>query len=262
MPKEQVEDALARAFLCGGGLRKEDRQKALELAPLLDEMVRALPRLSSARPPKRPLVIVDACAGKSAAGILLLALADAGARARVLALDADASRLQHAREGARALSVEQRIELRGTDVSDADAWPNAPDLVVALHACGAASDVVIDRAVACQAKRLLIVPCCYGAASTRTHDGQSARVMAQGHADRWARAVGIPRHALVQRRFAQAVIDAERTLRLEAAGYQTEVVELMPPRVSPFCLMWRAKRVGEPTRSAAAARDHATIRSG
>ncbi|OGQ11512.1 MAG: hypothetical protein A2138_25735 [Deltaproteobacteria bacterium RBG_16_71_12] len=262
IPKEQVEEALARGFLNGGALRKEDRQKALELTPLLDEMVRALPRLTSVRPLKQPLVIVDACAGKSAAGILFLALADRGARARVLALDADAARVRHAHEGARALGVAERIDPRGADVADATAWPACPDLVVALHACGDASDVVIDRAVSCGARRVLLVPCCYGAAATRTHDGRAARVAAQGHADRWARTVGIPRHALVQRRFAQAVIDAERTLRLEAAGYQTEVVELMPPTVSPFCLLWRAKRVGEPTRSAAAALDHATIRSG
>lgn len=260
--KEQVELALARAFLRGGGLRKEDRQKALELGPLLDEMARALPRLANPRARDETLTVVDACAGKSAAGTLFLALVAADAKVRVIALESDAARLEHAREGARALGVEDRLELRVGDVGDVALWPEAPDLVVALHACGEASDAIIDRAIASSARRLLLVPCCYGAASTRTHDGKATSVPAQAHADRWASTVPLPRHAPVQRRFAQAIIDAERTLRLEAAGFETEIVELVPPTVSPFNLLWRARKVGEPVRSAEAARAHATMLRG
>lgn len=262
IPKELVEDMLARAFLRGGALRKEDRQKALELTALLEELTRALPPLQAKRAPKTPVVVVDACSGKSAAGMLLLALADPEARARVVAIESDHARLAHAREGARALGVHDRVELRAGTVADAALWPEAPDLVVALHACGEACDAVIDRAISCSAKRILLVPCCYGAAATRTHDGLATHVPAQGNADRWAKTVGLPRHALVQRRFAQAIIDAERTLRLEAAGYQTEVVELVPPTVTPFGLLWRAKRVGEPVRTAEAAAAYAVMRSG
>ena len=54
----------------------------------------------------------------------------------------------------------------------------------------------------------------------------------------------------MRRRFVQAFVDAERTLRLEAAGWQTEVVELCPPTVTPHNLLWRARRVGEPGRMA------------
>ena len=46
-------------------------------------------------------------------------------------------------------------------MGDLSAWPGAPALVVALHACGGASDAVLDAAVARGAKRLLLVPCCY-----------------------------------------------------------------------------------------------------
>lgn len=258
IPKEQVEAALSRAFLCGGALRKEDRQKVLELTPLLHEMARALPRGRR----RSPLVIVDACAGKVAAGALFLALADPQARARVIALERDPARLAHALDGARALGVHERVELRAGDVADRALWPAGPDLVVALHACGEASDAIIDVAIATHAKRLLLVPCCYGAASTRTHDGRATHVPAQACADRWASAVGLPRHALVQRRFAQAVIDAERTLRLEAAGYESEVVEFVAPTVSPHCMLWRARRVGEPVRTREAALAYATMRKG
>jgi hypothetical protein len=63
---------------------------------------------------------------------------------------------------------------------------------------------------------------------------------------------GIPRHAPVRRRYLQAIVDAERTLRLEAAGYETEVVELCAPTITPHNLLWRARHVGEPGRMAEA----------
>jgi hypothetical protein len=122
--------------------------------------------------------------------------------------------------------------------------------VIALHACGPATDAIIDRAIASQARTLLIVPCCTG---TRTGGGAAA--------DRAAKALGIPRHAPVRRRFHQALVDAERTLRLEAAGYETEVVELCGATVTPENLLWRARRVGEAGRVARAQRDLRLIQS-
>jgi hypothetical protein len=67
--------------------------------------------------------------------------------------------------------------------------------------------------------------------------------------------LGIPRHAEVRRRFLQSVVDAERTLRLEARGYETTVVGFVPATITPHNLLWRARRVGEPGRMAKAS-DH------
>jgi hypothetical protein len=48
------------------------------------------------------------------------------------------------------------------------------------------------------------------------------------------------------------MVDAERTWRLEAAGYETEVVEFVAPTITPHNLLWRARLVREPRRMAAA----------
>ena len=58
----------------------------------------------------------------------------------------------------------------------------------------------------------------------------------------------------MRRRLVQALVDAERTWRLEAAGYETEVVELVSPSVTPHNLLWRARLVAEPVRMARARR--------
>ena len=133
------------------------------------------------------------------------------------------------------------IDCRAADVDEAEAWPAEPSIVTALHACGPAADAIIDRAVATRARELLLVPCC-------TSRGVDAAVRAEAS----AASFGIPRHAPVRRRFIQAMVDAERTWRLEAAGYETEVVEFVGATVTPHNLLWRARRVGEPTRMAAA----------
>jgi hypothetical protein len=67
-----------------------------------------------------------------------------------------------------------------------------------------------------------------------------------------ARRLGIPPHAPVRRRFIQAMVDAERTWRLEAAGYETEVVEFVGATLTPHNLLWRSRLVKEPARMAAA----------
>jgi hypothetical protein len=137
-----------------------------------------------------------------------------------------------------------------TEVADASAWPSEPDVVVALHACGPAADTIAERAVACQTRHLLLVPCC-----------TSDRVVAADLANRQAEAIGLPRHAEVRRRFIQAIVDAERTLRLEAAGYETTVVPFVSPTQTPHNLLWRARRVGEPKRMAEAAQRLQRLRS-
>jgi hypothetical protein len=58
----------------------------------------------------------------------------------------------------------------------------------------------------------------------------------------------------VRNRFVQAFVDAERTWRLEAEGYETEVVEFVGATVTPHNLLWRARRVQEPSRMADARR--------
>jgi hypothetical protein len=246
--RAQVVDALRRAFLDGHELRDEDERKVGEIVPLLGEIDRA------ARGRRRePFHVVDACAGKSALGVLAAALVLRHAREgqwQITAIEHEPRRRALALSAAEILEVKDHVRFVTGDVGDAALWPVEPDLVVALHACGSATDDVIDRSVAADAKRVLLLPCCYAGAATR-HDGRAATsVPAQPVADAWAARVPLPRHGLVGRRFSQALIDAERTLRLEAAGFETEVLELFSPSVSPYNFLWRARRVKEPVRMA------------
>lgn len=224
----------------GAGLRQEDRRKAIEVAAMLDEIALAARRLSA----RDRLVLVDAAAGKSYVGLLAakLVLEPLGRDSRVVTLEREPARVTASERARARLRSDLPIECRQAQVSDLSAWPPSPSIVVALHACGAAADGIIDAAISVRARTLLLVPCC-----------TSDAVPSAAHAVRLAEDVGVPRHAQVRRRFIQAIVDAERTWRLEAAGYETEVVEMVGATVTPHNLLWRARRVGEPARMAAAA---------
>jgi hypothetical protein len=236
-----VEDWLDRLFIAveGAGLRQEDRRKALELAAMIEEVERAIARFSR----RAPLLLVDAASGKSYVGLLSakLILDPSARRAAVVSIERDPQRVAMSSRAAERLNTRIPIECRASAVEDHSAWPPKPSIVTALHACGPAADAIIDRAIASRARTLLLVPCC-------TSNAVAASTQAHAQAD----ALSIPRHAPVRRRFIQAFVDAERTLRLEAAGYETEVVEFVAPTVTPHNLLWRARLVGESRRMATA----------
>lgn len=223
-------------------MRKEDHKKATEIVAFLAEIEQVL-----GKGRKSQMTLVDAAAGKAYVGLLAaeLLLIPRKQSAQVILIERDPRQAAACRRAIAELAG-GNIELgvRETDVADQTAWPTEPDVVMALHACGPASDITIDQAIASGARHLLLVPCC-----------TSTKVAASALAVRKADALGLPRHAEVRRRFIQSIVDAERTLRLEAAGYETLVVSFVPPTVTPHHLLWRSRRVEEPSRMQRAAAD-------
>jgi len=233
-----VELWLDRLYIAaeGAGMRREDRRKACEVAAMLEEIERTASRFAR----RSPLLLVDAAAGKAYVGLLAAKLV-LDSRAAVLTMEREPLRVEAGRRAAERLHAPIPVECRPAAVEERAALPLQPYILTALHACGRAADAIIDQAIACKARALLLVPCC-------PSNSLAAAELACAHAD----AAGIPRHAPIRRRFVQAIIDAERTLRLEAAGYETEVVEFVAPTVTPHNLLWRARLVGERRRMALA----------
>jgi hypothetical protein len=97
-----------------------------------------------------------------------------------------------------------RVERRVADL--ATAGIAADDLVVSVHACGALSDVVLERALRARA-HLALLPCCHDAASCDTGDLLGF--------------LPIP-----------LAIDATRVARLRAAAYDV-VTQTIPAEITP-----------------------------
>ncbi|MBL8911960.1 MAG: methyltransferase [Archangium sp.] len=247
-----VEPWLHRMFIdaAGTSLREEDKKKAIEVAALLNELARV--GTSGA--------LVDVAAGKSYVGLLaveLLGFSD------VTVIERDEKQLANAKHGATKLTrTDVRLVVRGSistprdaddakhehprlslcagDVRDVSLWPVDARVAIGLHACGPASDGVIDAAIEREVKWLLLVPCCY-----------SSLVSQWEAAHRRAEELGIA-DGEVRKQFVQSFIDSERALRLEAAGYETECVSFVAPTVTPHHVLFRARRLMNPKRMAAA----------
>lgn len=99
-----------------------------------------------------------------------------------------------------------------------------PALIVSLHACDTATDLVLAAAVRSRARVILSTPCCH-------HE-----MMRQLDSP----ALGFIRHSILKQKLCDAATDSLRALRLEAEGYETEALELVDPEETPKNVMLRA----------------------
>ena len=100
----------------------------------------------------------------------------------------------------------------------------APDMVISLHACDIATDIVLECAIRCGAKVILSTPCCHHELNEKMNSP-----MLDFIGDR----------ALLRQKLCSAATDALRLMRLEAAGYETDATELIDPENTPKNIMLR-----------------------
>jgi len=97
-------------------------------------------------------------------------------------------------------------------------------MVISLHACDIATDIVIDKAITWGVGVILSTPCCHHDLNKRL-DCESLDF--------------IGRHSMLRQKFCDAATDALRLLRMEAAGYEVCALELIDPEETPKNIMLR-----------------------
>lgn len=101
-----------------------------------------------------------------------------------------------------------------------------PELVVSLHACDTATDIVLDKAMKWHTKVILSTPCCH-------HE--------LNHTLNCPTLSFIAEHSMLRQKFCDAATDALRLKLLEAHGYKTTSLELVED--APKNIMLRAIRI-------------------
>ena len=91
-------------------------------------------------------------------------------------------------------------------------------MVVSLHACDIATDIVISNAVRLGAKVILSTPCCH-------HEMQKGMKCDE--------LSFITKHSILKQKLADAATDAMRCLALEYYGYEVTAFELIDPEETP-----------------------------
>ena len=102
-----------------------------------------------------------------------------------------------------------------------------PDMVISLHACDIATDVVINTAAELGARVILSTPCC--------HRYLNGKVTAEPLAF-------VTKYPHLSNKLSEALTDALRVSRLRAYGYAVTVCELTDPEDTPKNTLIRAVR--------------------
>ena len=149
---------------------------------------------------------------------------------RVTGVDVKQQSADHNAAVATTLGIEADFVVGA--IGDA-ALPEAPDVVLALHACDTATDDALARAVAWDAGLVLAAPCCHHdiAAQLRTAATPAPYAL-------------LTRHGILRERFADTLTDALRASILRLVGYRVDVVEFVESEHTPRNTLLRATRTG------------------
>jgi len=106
-------------------------------------------------------------------------------------------------------------------------WENGKgvDLVISLHACDTATDIVIKKAIEWHARVILSTPCCH-------HE--------LNHTLNCSALSFIADYSMLKQKLCDAATDALRLKLLEANGYTADALELIDPEETPKNIMLRA----------------------
>ena len=100
-----------------------------------------------------------------------------------------------------------------------------PHLVISLHACDIATDIVLNKASDNGADVILSTPCCH-------HE--------LNHKLNCPTLDFVAKHSMLRQKMCDALTDSLRLLKLEAAGYRVDALELIDPEDTPKNIMLRA----------------------
>lgn len=164
------------------------------------------------------LNVCDLCCGKSylsfAAYFYLTAVA--GRTVSMTCVDLKKSVMDFCSETASALGFDG-MEFICADITKFEP-ENAVHLVISLHACDTATDIVLDFAAKHRAMVILSTPCC---------QHEMFGIMDSPNLE------FIAKYSVIKQKLCSAATDALRLAKLEASGYRTDAIEFTDPEDTP-----------------------------
>ena len=171
------------------------------------------------------LVIYDLCCGKSylsfATYYYLTKIK--GRSVRMLSIDLKRDVIEYCERTARELGF-TGMQFIAADIRETPA-DTVPDMVISLHACDIATDIVLDTAARLGAKVILSTPCCHRYMKDKIESKELSFITDYPH---------------VANKLAEAATDALRLLKLSASGYRVSALELTDPDDTPKNTLIRA----------------------
>ncbi len=206
-----------------GRVRDKKQSKFRQINRFLELIRDCLPHLAG----EGTLRICDLCCGKSYlsfaayhyfANVL-------GRDVRMTGVDLKPDVISYCNEVAQKLHFDG-LEFLCGDIKEYNTEGHV-DLVISLHACDLATDLVLGKALEWRADVILSTPCCH-------HE--------MNHTVQCEALSFITEHSMLRQKLCDAATDALRLKHLEAHGYAVAALELIDPEETPKNIMLRALR--------------------
>lgn len=206
-----------------GRVHDKRQAKFRQICRFSELVLEALPHM----PAEGPLYVADLCCGKSYLSFAVYHCLRhiAGREVEMICIDLKQSVMQECAEIASRLGFDG-MEFLCADITGYSPR-RAPDMVISLHACDVATDIVLDFAAKHRAAVILSTPCCQRELSKKL-DCEPLKFLAD--------------RPVLRRKFCDAATDALRLSRLECMGYTADALEFIDPEDTPKNIMLRAYR--------------------
>ena len=203
-----------------GRVFDKKRAKFRQINRFLELIRDVLPHL-----PKDKIRILDLCCGKSYLSFAVYHyFANVlGMQVSMTGVDLKSDVVEYCNEVARAVRFDGLDFLCG-DVGKYET-AEKPQLVISLHACDIATDLVLERALAFGARVILATPCCHHELN-HTLNCEALSFIAE--------------HSMLRQKLCDAATDALRLKLLESRGFDVAALELIDPDETPKNVMLRA----------------------
>ncbi len=181
--------------------------------------------------PDGEILIYDLCCGKSYLSFAVYHYLTAvkGRKVRLLGIDLKRDVIEWCDTLARKVGfVGMRFicdDVRNTPAGE------RPDMVISLHACDIATDIVLNRAIELSCPIILSTPCCHSYLNGKINAGALEFVTSHPH---------------LNGKLCEVITDAVRLCRLEANGYRVSATELTDYESTPKNTLLRAIKKKNP----------------
>ncbi len=171
------------------------------------------------------ITVYDLCSGKSYLSFAVYHFLTKIKRRKVYMLGVDLKR--DVINACQALAEELSYDGMHFLTDDVKNTPRSrvPDLLISLHACDIATDIVINEAIELGAKVILCTPCCHRYLNDKINADELKFVSDYPH---------------LRNKLCEAITDGLRIARLRAHGYSVSALELTDPENTPKNTLIRA----------------------
>ena len=178
------------------------------------------------------LSIYDLCCGKSylSFAVYYYFTAIKGRAVKMLGIDLKRDVINWCEGLAKSLGYNGMSFIHG-DIKTSTPMGITPDMVISLHACDIATDIVLDHATYLGAGVILSTPCCHRYIDERITTSELSFV------------TDYPK---LRRKLGEVLTDGIRMARLSAAGYAVTAIELVDPDDTPKNTLIRAIKENVP----------------